>query len=45
MKKILVIHGPNLDLLGVREVQVYGKTTLKQINESLKKKAGAVKEC
>ena len=37
MKKILVIHGPNLNLLGTREPQVYGRTTLKQINEQLKK--------
>jgi len=39
MKKILVIHGPNLDLLGRREPAVYGKVTLKQINEDLKKTA------
>lgn len=39
MKKILVIHGPNLDLLGQREPAVYGKTTLKQINAALKKVA------
>ena len=37
MKKILVIHGPNLDLLGQREPAVYGKVTLKQINAALKK--------
>jgi 3-dehydroquinate dehydratase-2 len=37
MKKILVIHGPNLDLLGTREPGVYGKVTLKQINADLKK--------
>ncbi|MFZ5799839.1 MAG: type II 3-dehydroquinate dehydratase [Candidatus Omnitrophota bacterium] len=36
MKKILVIHGPNLDLLGVREPEVYGRTTLKDINSKLK---------
>ncbi|RJO64347.1 MAG: type II 3-dehydroquinate dehydratase [Candidatus Omnitrophota bacterium] len=36
IKKILVIHGPNLKLLGTREPQVYGKTTLVQINRSLK---------
>lgn len=34
--KILVIHGPNLDLLGTREPEVYGKTTLVQINNKLK---------
>mgnify|MGYP001767261048 CR=1 FL=1 len=37
MRKILVIHGPNLDLLGVREPAVYGRTTLKQINNELLK--------
>jgi 3-dehydroquinate dehydratase-2 len=39
MNKILVIHGPNLDLLGKREVEIYGKVTLKEINDSLKKLA------
>jgi len=39
MKKILVIHGPNLDLLGEREIDIYGKITLKEINDSLKKLA------
>lgn len=37
--KILVIHGPNLQLLGQREVSVYGTVTLKQINESLQEEA------
>lgn len=35
MKKILVIHGPNLDLLGQREPAIYGRTSLKQINKEL----------
>jgi 3-dehydroquinate dehydratase-2 len=39
MKKILVIHGPNLDLLGQREPGIYGKVTLKQINNELNKMA------
>ena len=39
MKKILVVHGPNLQLLGEREVSVYGKVTLEQINAALEKEA------
>ncbi|MBI4972440.1 MAG: type II 3-dehydroquinate dehydratase [Candidatus Omnitrophica bacterium] len=39
MKKILVIHGPNLDLLGKREPAIYGKVTLKEINSALTKLA------
>lgn len=39
MKKILVIHGPNLNLLGIREPDVYGRVTLTQINNELKKLA------
>lgn len=34
--KILVIHGPNLNLLGSRETSIYGKQSLKEINNSLK---------
>ena len=36
MKKILVIHGPNLKLLGSREVNLYGKITIDDINKDLK---------
>ena len=36
MPKILVIHGPNLNLLGTREVNVYGKITIDEINGELK---------
>lgn len=39
MKKILVIHGPNLNLLGKREPGVYGTVTIQEINERLKKLA------
>jgi len=39
MKKILVIHGPNLNLLGDREVSVYGKVTIEGINKDLSKLA------
>ena len=33
--KVLVLHGPNLNLLGKREKQVYGQTRLEEINERL----------
>ena len=37
--KILVIHGPNLNMLGQREPSIYGYTTLTQINDALAEKA------
>ena len=36
MLKILVIHGPNLNLLGKREVDIYGSVTIDEINKRLK---------
>lgn len=39
MKKILVLHGPNLNLLGSREPDVYGRITLDEINNKLTQQA------
>lgn len=39
MYKILVIHGPNLNLLGTREPEVYGHITLAGINKALQEEA------
>lgn len=33
--KILVLHGPNLDLLGTRKPAIYGQLTLKEINSAI----------
>ena len=37
--KFLVLHGPNLNMLGVREPEVYGRDTLEDINRSLESAA------
>jgi 3-dehydroquinate dehydratase-2 len=39
MAKILVLHGPNLNLLGTREPGIYGATTLADINRTLELQA------
>lgn len=39
MAKLLVLHGPNLNLLGSREPEVYGRTTLAEIDADLHARA------
>jgi 3-dehydroquinate dehydratase-2 len=38
MKKIIIINGPNLNLLGKREPQIYGSLTFKEFFETIKEK-------
>ena len=48
MAKLLVLHGPNLNLLGTREPEIYGRDTLDDINARLKAladKSGHELEC
>lgn len=37
--KIMILHGPNLNLLGSRETELYGRKTLEDINETLRRRA------
>ena len=40
--KILVLNGPNINMLGVREPEIYGKTTYKDLEKMIKKHASEV---
>jgi 3-dehydroquinate dehydratase-2 len=42
MVKVCVIHGPNLNLLGIREPDVYGHDTFDEINKKIKDRARAI---
>ncbi len=39
MKKIVVVHGPNLNLLGKREPHIYGTRSLEDLNKAVRDKA------
>jgi 3-dehydroquinate dehydratase II len=39
MKKIMIIHGPNLNSLGQRQPEIYGNQTLEEINARIEKEA------
>ena len=48
VESILVLHGPNLNLLGTREPQIYGRESLEDINRRLvdaARSAGAELQC
>ena len=48
MAELLLLNGPNLNLLGTREPEVYGRTTLQEIDDTLRglaREAGHTVEC
>ena len=42
MKKVLVINGPNLNMVGIREPGVYGSETLESVNDEIKAYAQSI---
>lgn len=40
MNRVLVIHGPNLNLIGIREPEVYGSVKLEEIDQAIMELAG-----
>jgi 3-dehydroquinate dehydratase-2 len=40
--KVLVLHGPNLNMLGTRELSVYGTMTLEELNDVIQKEAASL---
>ena len=42
MKKIMIVNGPNMNMLGIREPDIYGRTGLAQIEERIAKEAEAL---
>jgi 3-dehydroquinate dehydratase-2 len=42
MKRVMILNGPNLNLLGVREPHIYGTTTLEQIKQNCEREAASL---
>src|SRR5580658_5390058 len=42
MKRVMILNGPNLNLLGVREPHIYGTTTLAEIKANCEREAAAL---
>ena len=40
MKRVVVVNGPNLNLLGKREPHIYGTRSLEDLNQAVRDKAG-----
>ena len=40
MKRVMILNGPNLNMLGIREPHIYGTTTLAEVNASCEDAAG-----